>query len=732
MLRRSDAICALIIMLLWAAPWTAIAAEPPSAAQIEFFETRIRPVLIEQCYECHNSSKSTDGGLAVDQRSTLRAGGDSGAVIVPGKPAESRLLAILRHEVEGVKMPQGRGKLDERVIADFEKWIAMGAPDPREKPPSDEELTQVTSWEGVLKKRKQWWSFRPIRAPQPPVIPNQWSDHPIDRFVLAKLQWKGLEPGAAADGPTLVRRLFFSLIGLPPTADEVALWTERLKQPRGFDNLVENLLENPHFGERWARHWMDWIRYAESHGSEGDPGIDNAWHYRDYLIRALNQDVPYDQLVREHLAGDLLEQPRINRELGINESMIGPAHWRMVFHGFAPTDALDEKVRFIDDEVNTFSKAFLGLTVSCARCHDHKFDPISQRDYYALFGILGSCRPGRVAIDTEETLNKNRAQLAALKPRIRSAVAEAWLAAGPRLREQLLTADKPGNPSPGPLSVLQHWVQLTKEVRDGATFAVAWQHQVDAWQADRLQRQQHAQRPYWRRWNLTNPADYATWFRVGNSLPSKPFPAGEFSVAITGAKALAAIYPSGVYSSTLSAKHVARLTSGDVRLDANYDLWLSVIGDGGATARYVVEDYPRTGPVFPVTPLSPEWKWAKFDLTYWNSDTIHIELTTGRDAPLMVNGEARSSFGIREAVIVRKGEAGPPAGIFEDECHEGEHDDPEERVLPDPTRVGSDRQPLLLTGVSGRDAARADVAARHGRAVPHLGGGARCGGAEPR
>ncbi len=149
---------------------------------------------------------------------------------------------------------------------------------------------------------------------------------------------------------------------------------------------------------------MDWIRYAESHGSEGDPRIQNAWRYRDYLIRALNADVPYDQLIHEHVAGDLLPEPRKNQELGINESVIGAAHWRMVFHGFAPTDALDEKVRFIDDQINAFSKAFLGLTVSCARCHDHKFDAISQEDYYALFGILGSCRPGRASIDLPSTL----------------------------------------------------------------------------------------------------------------------------------------------------------------------------------------------------------------------------------------------------------------------------------------------------------------------------------------
>lgn len=661
MLARVEFILALMVALLLALPQAGDAAEPPpSAAQLEFFETRIRPVLVEQCYECHNSSRTTEGGLAVDERSALLEGGDSGVIVVPGKPAESRLLAILRHEVEGMKMPKGLGKLEARVIADFEKWIAMGAPDPRDKAPSADELAEATSWETVLKKRKQWWSFQPIRKLQPPdVAGNNWSEHPIDRFVLQALQAKGLTPVEQADAGTLVRRLYFALIGLPPTADEVEVWTARLKQPAGFNDLVDHLLNNPHYGEHWARHWMDWIRYAESHGSEGDPNIDNAWRYRDYLIRALNQDVPYDQLVREHIAGDLLKQPRINPELGINESMIGPAHWRMVFHGFAPTDALDEKVRFIDDEINTFTKAFLGLTVSCARCHDHKFDPISQRDYYALFGILGSCRPSRVPIDTQEILDRNRDKLAALKPQIRTAVADAWLATLPELRAQLLSKEGAGKTADKPQMLLNPLYQLRKAASDDAQLVAAWQVQLDAWKAERQKHVAAAQRTLWRQWDFSKPADYATWFRQGNGLSQQPSAAGDFSVMPDGATGLTGIYPAGVYSHTLTAKHVARLSSDIVHLDNNYDLWVRVIGDGGATVRYVVYDYPRNGTVFPVTQLSKEWKWQKFDLTYWNGDDIHIELTAGKDAPLLVNNEPRSWFGIREALIVPKGDPAP-------------------------------------------------------------------------
>lgn len=639
---------------------TALAADAPTPAQIDFFETRIRPVLIEKCYECHNSAKLAEGEFAADTRDAFLKGGNSGKVIVPGKPAESRLLAILRHEVDGVKMPQGLGKLDARVIADFEQWITMGAPDPRERAPSEEELTKATSWETMLAKRKQWWSFQPIRDIPVPVIPdNKWSDHPIDRFVLTKLREQQLEPAAPADPGTLIRRMYFTLIGLPPTGAEVEFWTKRLKGPQGVEDLADHLLASPQFGEHWARHWMDWIRYADSNGSEGDPAIDNGWYFRDYLIRALNSDIPYNQLVREQIAGDLLAEPRINKQLGINESLIGPAHWRMVFHGFAPTDALDEKVRFIDDEINTFSKAFLGLTVSCARCHDHKFDPISQKDYYALFGILGSCRPSRVAIDTRDKLDANRDQLTALKPQIRAAIASEWLTAVPRLRDQLTADDGPWKKADTPKLLLNPVFQLRKSIADGATFAAAWNAQVDGWNNDRRQREEHTKRTYWKRWNLTLPEDYATWFRDGTTLPDKPLPAGDFAVSAAPDNVLTGIYPAGIYSHRLSAKHVARLESGYVRLDDNYELWVRALGEGGASVRYVVQDYPRNGTVFPITQLTPEWSWQRFDLTYWNGDDIHVEITAGKDAPLMVNNSPRSWFGIREAVIVRKGDPGP-------------------------------------------------------------------------
>jgi len=393
---------------------------------------------------------------------------------------------------------------------------------------------------------------------------------------------------------------------------------------------------------------MDWFRYAESHGSEGDPVINNAWMYRDYLIRALNADVPYDQLVREHLAGDLLEDPRVNPELGLNESILGTIQLRMVFHGFSPTDALDEKVRFVDDQVNTLSKALLGLTVSCARCHDHKFDAISQADYYAIFGIFAACRPARQLIDLPARLNKNRDQLADLKPKIRHALADDWIGALDSLESRLrvkLTEDVPADSL---LDVLQEWDESKRQVVE-----VVKPPSVGG----PLTR---STTKITRRWNFAEPIDYAEWHHYGVGSSHQPSEAGEFSIAPDGDLALTGVHPAGIYSHKLSSKHPARLTSPDVVLDEEYDYWVRAIGAGGARTRYVVQDYPRTGTVYPATKLTPQWTWHRLNLDYWQGDTVHFELATGKDIPLLVEDKPRSWFGVSEARIVPH-DSSPPA-----------------------------------------------------------------------
>jgi hypothetical protein len=416
-------LAALSVVLL---PVGANGQEPLSGDGVEFFEKRIRPLLVERCYRCHNSSEKARNGLAVDHRAAIRKGGDSGPAVVPGDPEASLLLQAVRHESK-LRMPKDEPKLEPEVVADFRTWIEMGAPDPRDTPPTAVELAQATSWEATFEKRKKWWSFQPVVKPALPEVRNrEWSPHRVDRFLLAVMEGKGLTPAEPAGRRALLRRVTFVLTGLPPTPEEIDAFLAD-GSPTAYETVIDRLLESRRFGERWARHWMDLVRYCESHGSQGDPELPNAYRYRDYLIRAFNADVPYDQLVREHLAGDLLPQPRWNVAEKICESAIGPAHLRMVELGFQPKDAIEDQVKVVDNQIDVYSKAFLGLTASCARCHDHKFDPISQEDFYALYGIFVNCRPGQILIDAPELLDKHRDELTSLKQKIRDGLAVAWL-----------------------------------------------------------------------------------------------------------------------------------------------------------------------------------------------------------------------------------------------------------------------------------------------------------------
>ena len=408
-----------------------VATAAPTPAQLEFFEQRIRPILAGECYECHGADKQK-GGLRLDSREGLLEGGDSGVALVAGNAGDSLLIRSILHADPAERMPKDRPQLSAAVVEDFRKWIDGGAADPRDEPPVPG-ANPAADWGTVFQARRDWWSFKPLVMP---ALPDGPAAHPVDRFLNAKLAEHGLAPAALADRPVLLRRVSFALTGLPPTPEETRAF---LADPAegAFDRVVDRLLASPRFGERWARHWMDLTRFAESHGSEGDPEIPHAWRYRDYLIRALNADVPWDQLIREHVAGDLLDPPRVDPEDGINESVIGPANLRLVEHGFQPIDTLDEQVKTVDNQIDVISKAFQGLTTSCARCHDHKFDPISQRDYFALYGIFASSRPGHVAIDLPERLRVNRGELAGLKAQIKGSLAEAWTRSADDLHRQL-------------------------------------------------------------------------------------------------------------------------------------------------------------------------------------------------------------------------------------------------------------------------------------------------------
>ena len=398
---------------------SSLAAADLKPADVEFFETKIRPVLVAECYECHDAKKQK-GDLRLDYRDGLLKGGEEGPAIVPGDAKKSILLQSMDHTHESLEMPKKRPKLDAQILADFAEWINRGAPDPRTNAPED---SITPAWSDLLQVRRNWWSFQPLTSP---AIPEGKAASSIDRFLEAKIAAAGITPSAPADKATLIRRATYVLTGLPPTPAEIAAF-EADTSPEAFAKVVDRLLASPRYGEHFARHWMDLVRYADTHGSEGDPAIPQAWRYRDYLIRAFNTDVPYDQFVREHLAGDLLPNPRLNAAENLNESMLGTGHFRMVEHGYQPVDTVDEQVRNVDNQIDVVSKTFLGQTVSCARCHDHKFDAISQADFTAFYGIFASSRPGQVTVDSPAVLDRHRERLTELKQAIRSELSTRWI-----------------------------------------------------------------------------------------------------------------------------------------------------------------------------------------------------------------------------------------------------------------------------------------------------------------
>lgn len=385
------AACALLIPLAGAG--RAIAAEP-SPADIEFFEKEVRPVLIQSCFKCHGESKQ-EGGLRLDSRAAAIKGGDSGTVIEPGKPEESVLVEAIRHTGD-LKMPP-KAKLADDQIQALAEWVKRGAPWPADKAGA----AKSGEFDLVARKSRQW-VFQPVRLQPPPKVRDaSWPRSAIDNFILSKLEAAGLAPAAPADKRTLLRRATFDLIGLPPTPAEIDAFLAD-DSPRAFERVVDRLLDSPHYGERWARHWLDLVRFAETCGHEFDFDLPYAFEYRDYVIRALNADVSYDQFVLEHVAGDLLPQPRLHPTERFNESIVGTGFWYLGEASHSPVDIRADEATRAENQIDVFGKTFLAQTLGCARCHDHKFDAISTKDYYALSGYLQSSRYQVACVDPPE------------------------------------------------------------------------------------------------------------------------------------------------------------------------------------------------------------------------------------------------------------------------------------------------------------------------------------------
>ncbi|QDU29249.1 Planctomycete cytochrome C [Anatilimnocola aggregata] len=368
---------------------TLVRAQETDRAKTEFFEAKIRPALVAHCYECHSTkSGKSRGSLKVDSRDALLAGGDTGPAVVARSLEKSLLFKAITHDGD-FQMPP-KGKLPDEVIADFRKWILMGAPDPRVT-----EINPAVKTVIDVEKGREYWAYRPLVRPEPPSSSNSsWVRTPIDQFTIAKLDEHKLKPVDDAPLRLLVRRLYFVLTGLPPTPEEIEDWTKRIEtQPSemarrdALAELVDQQLESPQYGERWGRHWMDVARFAESTGGDQNNVFQHAWRYRDWVIDAFSSDKPYDQFIREQIAGDLL--PIANDQewadnviatgfLAVGTKLVGEEDQQKFF------------ADLVDEQIDATTRAFLATSVACARCHDHKFDPIPQSDYYALAGIFRS------------------------------------------------------------------------------------------------------------------------------------------------------------------------------------------------------------------------------------------------------------------------------------------------------------------------------------------------------
>ncbi|PYV37758.1 MAG: hypothetical protein DMG06_27240 [Acidobacteria bacterium] len=662
----------LAFALLAMAPWAASAADDvkPDPMSIELFEKEVRPLLAKHCMSCHGPTQQFSS-LRVDSRQALLKGGSRGPAIVPGDASLSLLAKAVRHE--GLKMPVG-GKLAAEEIAAIEKWINLGAPWPADNAASSATAGAPGFYERI---KKEHWAFQPLRDPQP----EEGVSHPVDRFIFAALRKAGLKPAEPANRQTLIRRLSLTLTGLPPTPLEVDLFVHD-DSPGAYPRLVDRLLDSPHFGEHWARHWMDVMRFAETFGNDWNYEIKGAWLYRDYLIRAFNQDVPYDQLIREHLAGDLLEKPRINAQEGINESLIGTSFLRLGELGH------DDCIRFrqirtdvVDNQIDTLGKAFQGLTVACARCHDHKLDPIPTSDYYALYGALTSSRMVMRHADTPDVNAAAKQRLRDLKPLIRAELAKQWIQETGLIPRYLMAAHRAWKGlSPRPqdlrdlsLDRIQAWLTLLEKQKPGMEdplypwvqsagpdIAAEWR-KLKSRYAEEMQSRVAFNRENFRPFGDLARDGFGGWHADGNVSLDGPSSSGEFAVASNGPRATTGVFPAGIYTHALSERLDAALRSPLVPKDKKF-VSLQVLGGKMGAWRTILDNCM----------LSEDYTLLDWDSPHWvkipNRDDqptlpFYLELVTKADNPRIPDRPDRlkvtqeqidspySYFGVTRAVL---------------------------------------------------------------------------------
>jgi len=377
-----------------------IAASEIAEGDLAFFEREIRPLLINRCYQCHSKEEKTKGELLLDSRNGWMVGGTLGPAIAPGDPDNSAIIQAVRYESSDLEMPP-KGKLEESEIAQLEEWVRRGAPDPRQ----DE---SVVARQGIdIESGRQFWSFQPITAVSPPRVEGDWARSPVDQFILEKLEDNDLSPAKDAEPTVFLRRLYYDLTGLPPSVARVRAFEQawQVDPDQAIDMEVDRLLDDPGFGEKWARHWLDLARYADSNGSSFNVVLRSTWRYRNWVIRAMNENLPMDQFIQMQIAGDLLPWETQEQR---DDNFVASAFLMMGSKVLGLFDKEQLQMDVVDEQIDLVGKSLLGMTLGCARCHDHKFDPVPTADYYALAGIFTSTKTlnGRIKtpLDDESAL----------------------------------------------------------------------------------------------------------------------------------------------------------------------------------------------------------------------------------------------------------------------------------------------------------------------------------------
>lgn len=641
-------VCLLAYALL--APQTALPAAEPAApgaeaaavnptddaAAVEFFEKQVRPILVARCFECHGAEEPK-GGLRLDSLAAILAGGDTGAAIVPGKPDDSLLIDAVRYG-DLYKMPPD-SQLPAEELHTLEQWVARGAPWGAEA--AEAAAPGIKKFD--LADRAGHWSFQPLsEAATPEVAAAGWIRTPVDRFILAKLEAAQLAPAPAADRRTLLRRVTFDLTGLPPTAAEIDAFINDTS-PGAYERVVNRLLDSPHYGERWARHWLDLVRFAETLGHEFDFDVANAFRYRDYVIRALNADLPYNQFVIEHIAGDLLPQPRRNPEDGTNESVVATGWYFFGEAVHSPVDVRADEATRTDNQIDVFSKAFLGLTVSCARCHDHKFDAISTKDYYGLAGYLQSSRYQQASIEPADFQQQELAEL-------RAALAEHEELLEPFLRDELpkRLAGIATSLESLELNVLSEdartradhplypWAVLTKDA------AAITPDEFARRRNELLVRlNERPSNPNVRVLDFEGRG-FAAWTRSGHAFGAESQTAPAWSFLGTGELPLQLSVAPAANSGLLASKLQGELRSPTFEITGP-TLWYRAHGSGGRV-RLIIDGFQLIrSPIYgglEFAPGSTEPRWQPQDLSKWVGHRAYIELIDDGDGYVALDGVA--------------------------------------------------------------------------------------------